>query len=70
MTFISTVPGGTAVGTARACRRTARSGISSAIGSIRRVQERLLGTRTGVPCRHEFARLLFDQVSEQTLRGT
>jgi hypothetical protein len=55
----STVPGRTTVGTARACRRKVRSRTGSATGSIWRVQEILLGTRTILPCRHEFARLLF-----------
>jgi hypothetical protein len=68
-TFIATVPGRTSIGTARACGRTARPGTGSATGSIRGVQERLLGTRTRVPCRHEFVRLLFDHISKQTQGG-
>jgi hypothetical protein len=39
-------------------------GTSSATGSVRGVQQRLLGTRTEVPCRHDFDGLLFDQISK------
>jgi hypothetical protein len=70
LTFIPTVPGRTTIGTTRAGGRTFGSGTCGAIGSVWGVQERLLGTRTGVPCRHEFDGLLFDQISKQTPGGT
>jgi hypothetical protein len=54
--------------TATAGRRTARTGASSATGPIRGVHERLFDTGTIVPCRHEFVRLLFNQVSKQDQR--
>jgi hypothetical protein len=57
-------------GEAKTSRRTSRTGAGSATGPILGVQERLFGTGTRIPCRLEFARLLFNQVSEQALRGT
>jgi hypothetical protein len=45
-------------------RRTARTRAGSATGPIQRVQDRLFGIGTKVPCRHELARLLFDQISK------
>jgi hypothetical protein len=60
---------GTAFGTTRESRRIVGSGTGGATGSVRGVQERLLGTRTGFPCRHEFDGLLFDKILKQTPGG-
>jgi hypothetical protein len=53
MTFISTVPDrtdiGTTFGTTKEGRRTVGSGTGGATGSVRGVHEILLGTRTRVP---------------------
>ena len=69
-TSIFVVLGGTSTGTMRVDSRTTGTGAGSATGPIWGVQERLFGIGTRVPCRHEFARLLFDQVSEQAPKGT
>jgi hypothetical protein len=72
--FIPTVTGmttiGVSIGTTRTGGRTVGLGKNGATGSVQGVQERLLGTRTRFPCRHEFDGLLFDQISKQTLGGT
>jgi hypothetical protein len=54
----------------RCSRGTAKTRAGSAIGPIWEVQERLFSTGTSILCRQEFARLLLDQVSKQTLGGT
>jgi len=68
--IIPTVPGRTVIGTAMADRRAVGSGTGGATVSVQGVKERLLGTSTGVPCRHDFDGLLFDQISKQTPEGT
>jgi len=50
--------------------RTVNAGAGGATGPICEVQERLFGTGARVPCRCEFARLLFDQVLKQAQGGT
>jgi hypothetical protein len=60
----------TTAGTGRVDRRTIGTGAGNAIGPIWGVQKRLFGTGARVPCRYEFARLLFDHVSERAQGGT